>query len=698
MEEDSSDRSDGSGYFENEGFLGEDDSDEIRNSDDDEEFYEDKNNQNNIQVQQNNFANSNEEESENEIFDNSELSRSLKNITCDAFDWWNEMRIKLGFQSEKTPSQPDIRLSLEIIRLISPLFMLFLTDYMKNSDELWEKVHNIINKLGLDVQSLSCSQRLSLTSSMKFKVPHPYEDFPEFVKSLYAVRVEINPKTTQGIIKIITVHPLRNNINFLLWTFPETLNNSYLYFSVLYDMYRSYNRVWYDFVRTPGAINVFLDHYLSTLGPSHSQATVALIAILESFFKDNLDYMSYPKKQSKFFWKKLMFLIEHSGDAVVVAAFRAAVLLYEIMTPERLAKQYKLEWLNQLVDAAININNPVHNQMLLYVFQIQLPKFKFMTLCKILSKQGFVNPTDVEWIVRAMMIPTIKKPFYGFKFLYSVATYDKVWSTLAIEALATTLIRYHKLEALAAWTTTFIRRAFIFVGVSMIRKKYKIKRSMVLNFFEKMYSLGIEWLSNSIEKYYSSLVATRKLKCLIPSITITSKPDVAFISEIDRISRTALEMKTYLGVPVYYKKHVNNAPRLNQQEYRPLYPLLPHLMQQGQNPNGFHKNKPQQMLKGKQKFQNKPLSIQGNKPPFRAHCHLNTQLQAQQIYDPPTPIIQQRKKNSNNANQLTKVTVPKMRNKPPLLSSASAKPPVRPPRQEKTPNARGVKKVFVTRV
>ncbi|OHT00208.1 hypothetical protein TRFO_33157 [Tritrichomonas foetus] len=467
-----------------------------------------------------------------QISTNTNQSPSFFSSSCSAFQWWNGLLKLFDQDSQKIPEKPDLDLSILIMHQISHYFTLFISDCMSNSNEYWYRIYFLINQMDL-----------------KIPLVNPNMDFPGFVKSLYSIQDIVNPKSVDGIIRIISLHPQRSNMVFLMWLLPVNIDNHYLYFTFLYEIYKRNHPIWTEFVHIPGSINYFFDHYLPLVAPSKAKETIILISLIEGIFLDAFDFITCPKKQSKYFWKQLLKIIGDKNLSlkapdVVTVAFLAAKSIYNLMIP-KLAKQYRIDWINQLFEVS---KNPcvVHNQVLKLIFELNIPKYRYMTLCKDLTKQGISSVSDLEWIIKAMMMPNIKKPYFGIKFLFVLAACDKLWSSTATNLLVEPLIKYKNLDPLNVWVTIFIRRAFIFIAVTIIRKQYTRRRMMIVHLFEVLYQIGIDWINSTIEKYYSTLLISRKVQNFLPMVPITMKTDKPFVLEIDRIARMSIEMKNYL--------------------------------------------------------------------------------------------------------------------------------------------------------
>lgn len=415
---------------------------------------------------------------------------------------------------------------------------------------LWERIYMILKQLNNDND-----------------ISDPTIDFPGFIDIFYSSKQKINPLSSfrkrnditfqtciTDIIKLISLNSKAHDPEFILWDLPSALeDDEFIYFMVLFELQSSYHLIWKKFASTFGAINLFFDHYLPLLGPSNDSTTHILIRIFDLIFHQEQSYFNItkPKKQAKILYLKYMRIIGCSTNPeIITSAFLAAKSLYLQMIPD-LPSTYQFDWLNMLIDASSNgvengyltyykieptpkkventllsndyRVNPVHYSALDFLFSLNVPKFKYMTLCKTLAKQGITSTKDLYYIHLCLM-QNIKKPLYGIKFLLTTASSNKIFSTTATKLLVEPLMKFSKLTTVRQCVSLFVRKGFAFIGVTMINNKYARRRLMILQMFRTLYSEAtIDWLSEVIIKYYSSLVNSGRMNHLAPDIPLFYK-------------------------------------------------------------------------------------------------------------------------------------------------------------------------------
>ena len=137
------------------------------------------------------------------------------------------------------------------------------------------------------------------------------------------------------------------------------------------------------------------------------------------------------------------------------------------------------------------------------------------------------------------------KPFYGIKFLFVTATCNKIWSHAATETLLGPLERCKNMDPLIVWASIFLRRAFLFVGVCRIRKKYRVRQVLVMEMFERLLSLKIDWMTTVITGCYLGLFSRRRPPIQLP-IAETKNIDNCIAMEAEKMAKTFVSMKNYL--------------------------------------------------------------------------------------------------------------------------------------------------------
>lgn len=415
----------------------------------------------------------------------------------------------------------------EVTQPLLPLLSLFVPSETE-SPSRWMLLYQVIVKLFPD-----------------FQVPDPSKDVDKFTKCVFESQEKLHPRTPADIIRLIKMHPDFCSPNFLLWSVAEAIDDPLMFFLAIIDMIEQRDEMWINLATTPGSINLFLNHYLPMVGPSpHScAATSALIRMLWLIFQEHSDFITMPKKQCKIFWVRLMSTINSSEHSIVVNAFRAACfLLTEVSVI--LTRQKRQTMAFDLLTAT-QYPSPVHYQAIELILHIDLPKFRYMTMCKYIIIQGLHNSLDLRYIESILMMPEIKKPFYGLKFLFVTATCNKIWSRAAVETLCEPLKRCQNMEPLLVWGSIFLRRAFLFVAVCKIRKKYKIRQMLVMEMFEKLLTLNVEWMTTVITGCYLGLFS-RKRPPMPLCVPETSNIDGCIAMEAEKMAKSSMNMKNYL--------------------------------------------------------------------------------------------------------------------------------------------------------
>ena len=423
---------------------------------------------------------------------------------------------------EESPSmETESSEQYEITETLPPLLALFISPSLND-------LYQVLSKVFPDLQFTD-----------------PSEDMDAFVKQCSKSREALTPRTSRDVVRILRLHPKRHAPHFLMWTVAEALNDPLLYFCTIIDLIEGNEETWETFASTPGSINLFLNKYLPIIGPSPRpcEATSALIRMMWLIFERNRDVMALPKKQCKIFWARLLATIRGSENSIAAIAFCAACFVFAEVSVI-LTKQKRHMMLFDLL-LSTSHPSPLHYQAIEMIMKWDLPKFRYMTMCKSLVLQGLHNPLDLCYIERILMLPDIKKPFYGIKFLFVTATCNKIWSHAATETLLRPLERCKDMDPLIVWASIFLRRAFLFVGVCRIRKKYRVRQVLVMEMFERLLSLKIDWMTTVITGCYLGLFSRRRPPIQLP-ITETKNIDNCIAMEAEKMAKTFVSMKNYL--------------------------------------------------------------------------------------------------------------------------------------------------------
>jgi hypothetical protein len=294
-----------------------------------------------------------------------------------------------------------------------------------------------------------------------------------------------------------------------------------------------------------GSLNQFLDRYVAMIAQikGRNEGICWLMTLITDVFLYFRRFIATPKRESKVFLRHLTRVLVGSEAAVCVCAFRSFIAVFDVMWLEyKLPKRQDL--LMGLLEAT-EYPSMVHHLAIRYVMSIKCPKFRYMTLCKNLTKQGIREPRDVNWLEQLLMIPKVKKPLVGLKFLAMVGADDRIWAKSAVGALIQPLNRCHALEEVKIWLPIFIKKLTVFVGACIARKRYRHRQMMVGQLLKALLRIEANWVIRCIGACYGALISKRCCPFGLPVDLAGIQMDHTVCIETEMIANSQISLKEF---------------------------------------------------------------------------------------------------------------------------------------------------------
>jgi hypothetical protein len=453
----------------------------------------------------------------------------MSHLRYQSLEWWNS-NINAKFQqSETSLSPPPISQVLFAFLEISPPLVL-LYDSRLPDERFWDLFHKVCASL----------------SGPHGATPPPNSNFLGFLDALFSIRHRLQFSSPQDIALLLQTLPDGPDPQFLLWKFPTHVDCPFSYLQTLIYMHQSKSQAWTRFLAIPGSLDQLFDRYLPLLGPSGNRPAVSILASLEllmTLMIDRTRLLSRLPELCDLLWSKLMALMQGRDLSIVVSAARAAICLFQFARPHFPA-DHLADWLDELVIASAP-PSIVHITILNFVIQLKFSGFKYMKVVRAMITQGLKSPADFVMFKKLLLLPQIEKPLAAIQFLFLRAFNDPIFGRSAAEVLREPLARFADLQVVVSWLTLFLRRTFIFVGVSAVIGRYHAKRMRILSLFESLQDSRIEWINESVIRYYSSLVNSERLRHNIVGIGLERITDYKFLNQVDDVVRQAPSIKGY---------------------------------------------------------------------------------------------------------------------------------------------------------
>jgi hypothetical protein len=162
-----------------------------------------------------------------------------------------------------------------------------------------------------------------------------------------------------------------------------------------------------------------------------------------------------------------------------------------------------------------------------------------------LIAQPVLELTDYRMLRKLLLMPQIEKPLAAIQFLFLKSINEPIYGRLAATTLRDPLARFADLQVIVTWLTLFLRKTFIFVGVSASLNRYEGKRMRILKLFEGLQDARVDWMNKAVIRYYSSLVNSERLKHNIVGFGLERITDFKFLNEVDLALRQSVSLKFF---------------------------------------------------------------------------------------------------------------------------------------------------------
>ncbi|OHT07840.1 hypothetical protein TRFO_23784 [Tritrichomonas foetus] len=446
--------------------------------------------------------------------------------------WWNSLLDEKDRRDDGNFEIPQVSKIIFVFLNVAPKLVL-IYDSRNDENTFWSRFHQVVCTL-LDDHS----------------IPYPSKNYCDFLRHFYKLRNKLNFETPEDVVKLISVIPQASDPAFMLWRFPERLDDPFLYFQTLLHMHNSHTSVWFSFLSKQGSIDQIFDRYLPLLAPACKfsvAATSSNIDLLITLLVDRFRLLANFLEVTDKFYSKLISLIQFSDLTIAITAFRAACFLFTFSRPKHTVEHHT-NWLIELISSTDNV---VELQYLAFHFtcQVKLTNFKYMNICKFIILRGISQPSDLIMLKRVLMMPQVDKPISALLYLINLSVNNKIWGKAASSILIEPLSRFSDQQSLISWMTTFVRKSFVFIGASKQLQKYSSKISLILNFYETISNAHVEWINKMAARFYSSLVNTRRLERKISTIEVEKITDFSFLNEIDLLLNKKIDLKQYFTFP-----------------------------------------------------------------------------------------------------------------------------------------------------
>lgn len=475
-----------------------------------------------------------------------------------AFFWWNKLsgsKNDCDSPPKECPSSSQMLFSL--INISPPLAIIY--ESAENDQMFWNKLMQITRKL--------TEQPI---------IPSPLSNFSDFIIFLYDHRYEMEIKACDQVIFLLEL--MLDNIteHFLLWRFPELLSDPVLYINTLYYMNAKHHPIMRNFTTVYGHIDLIFDRFIPQLTIN---SPVSLIELLVALFVEKIRFVTNLTDIAESLFDKLIPIITSevcviNNVSLTISAFRAATFIFTL-TQGRFSHDHHVDWYNQILDASFS--QPIITEIgILFSINNRINGYSKVQLCKAIiehikssnksisassssstevqnisssSSQSLmldhINPKCLCYLTELVLLTNAKKWLFAIQFFFELGTSNFFLRLVILENLKP-LLKNEANVSIRLWVTFYIRRCFQFIALAQMSNKYSKRRETIINFYNSLYMLNVEYINKQLSICYSSLMKSGKINPQGLIIKDDENFDPDFIHEIDRMTKKPINLKQLL--------------------------------------------------------------------------------------------------------------------------------------------------------
>lgn len=410
----------------------------------------------------------------------------------EAYKWWNTMinPLKSDISPPKCISPKE---ATEVWKKNFPIF-LFLTCDDLSLDKYWNKIVEIISPF-----------------SISKDIPNPITSFPEFIVFLYQSRFYISPQNVSQCIKLMSCYN-DNNIfgNFFLYNMPIFVFNPILYFRSVLEVCEKGSPIWPQFLSNHSVSDAFFDLHVSFLqpisAPVNSEKWTHHLVLGEILYRQiTLTLRSNPNSisNSNKFSDYLLRLISSSPSFVRMNATRWFLSLTKL-TLKKNEKNILRDKIKQFLSILAGSND-------IFIYSIKFIKDNLISLTK---PAKLINKIMVNSLPNIDIILSFTEqagPMIPIARLAKGSIESKTWHRAAFSAMIEIIKKYSENNELKDWLTVYIRRILIFVSLSNISQKYKVRALLIVESMSRLVSIRIKWIKQLILNIAFTLINSKNV-------------------------------------------------------------------------------------------------------------------------------------------------------------------------------------------
>ena len=440
--------------------------------------------------------------------------------------WWNEIYNTNGSECEIPNDCPQPSKMLFALISISGLYRI-IYEYAENDQMFWNLLIQVVRQL-----------------SGEMIIPSPLTNFPEFVSFLHNNVHFLTPNKPEQVIVFLELVKSIADEKFILWKFPEIINDPFLYIDTLYYLNSIHHPVMKNVLMKYGNVDMFFDRlipFLSVYSP------VSLIEFLIRIFTEQIRFVTNLQESATFLFDNLIPIIKSKRLSVSISAFRATTYLYDL-TKGRFDNEHHYNWLMDILKASFCCDHLVP-MCIIFVKENRANGFSKFNLCQEIMNHKEIYFHSLYYLTNIILQCKPKRWISVVKYFLLLGAQNLLYNRICAENLKEILIRISSEKTERSCQNCiifFIKKSFEFIALSGIFQKYLNRANSIINFYNILYSWNFNYINKQLNICYSSLIKAGMLTDQHILIKRDEYYDNDFIYGIQHVSKRIFDLKCYL--------------------------------------------------------------------------------------------------------------------------------------------------------
>ena len=298
---------------------------------------------------------------------------------------------------------------------------------------------------------------------------------------------------------------------------------------VLTEMVMTKNELFNNFLDREGSFDSLLDHLIPMINlynsndPTFNEKQIHIMHSITILLTEYTDKIGRVVDFLKRFFSILVLLFQSHNANKAVAAFRYATLIYEkcnLIVP----KKIRLTWIYRMLSYSPP-SSPVHYLAVNFIKNNPHPDIMYITMCKILVRQGLDNIDSLQSLEFFMSLATEEDPLEIYIHLFRILIDNSFLGGVVADVISNTLTTFQDDIDLLKSIIFFLRKCILFVIFSQNNGKYVNKSLLIKKLVYKILLKKIQFLNEAIVKILNAL-RLNNFEFKLPSIKgIDLNPD-----------------------------------------------------------------------------------------------------------------------------------------------------------------------------